>query len=299
MSNLKPWVWAYGLFVQIKKIRSFGRRLKRKITGIKPDGFDVSVPKLIPKTIWIYWDQGEDAAPDVVKMCIASWRIRNPNWDIKLLTADNLAEYIDLPELSPQITIQAFTNLVRCRLLKRYGGVWADATSFCVRPLDAWLPVVAQQGFFCYFWTKSDQWFMWPGYFRHMATWFLASEPGGEIISTWEKYSFDYWDGRLNPHLYFWTQTLFEFMLYLRPAFRRANRDVPKLGAVGAHIVHDCVRHNRDIDTVARVIADGAAPVQKLSWRWDEARLRTTKILLLGPDGDELTQDQIVERLSA
>jgi len=299
LSTRKPWIWFFGLVVRLKQLRSLGRRIIRKLTGQTRDGFENSAPRLIPKTIWIFWDTGEENAPDVVKMCVASWRLRNPNWTVHVLDRTTLSRFIQMPELSPEITIQAYTNLVRFRLLKEHGGAWVDATSFCVRPLDHWLPVVAQQGFFAFYWTKADRWFTWPGYTREVASWFLASEAGGEIISAWEEYSFDYWDGRRLPHLYFWCQSLYEVLRYLRPSFRRADHSVPKLGCLAPHIVHDCVLRARDPDRVARIIADGAAPVQKLSWKWTEEQIGLAKTLLLGPGADRLSQDEITDRLQA
>lgn len=45
----------------------------------------------------------------------------------------------DVRELNPKITIQAFADVLRWRLLSMYGGVWADATLYCNRPLSDWL----------------------------------------------------------------------------------------------------------------------------------------------------------------
>nr|WP_281496580.1 capsular polysaccharide synthesis protein [Pseudohalocynthiibacter sp. F2068] len=280
----KPWVWFFASVVRIKQFRSIGRRIKRKLTHKSPDGFEISAPRLIPKTVWIFWDSGEERAPDLVKMCIASWREQNPEWTIHVLDKDSVSQFTTLPDLSPEISVQAFADLLRCRLLKEHGGVWADATTFCVRPLNHWLPIVAQQGFFAFTWTKADQWFLWPGYKRELTNWFLASERDGAIISVWEEYCFDYWEGRLHPHLYFWPHTLFETLLYMLPSFRKTYESVPKIGCLGPHIVHDCIVSNRDVEKVSLIIADGAVPVQKLRWQWNEEQIAMAKSLLLGSE---------------
>lgn len=45
----------------------------------------------------------------------------------------------------------AESDILRLYLLKKYGGVWVDATNLCRRPLDAWLPSAACEGFFAFF----------------------------------------------------------------------------------------------------------------------------------------------------
>lgn len=274
------WIFSFVSLVKIKQFRSLGRRLSRKVGVQQEDGFETSAPRLIPRTIWMFWDKGLDSAPDIVKMCIDSWHVKNPGWTVRVLDKDSVAEFVNIPPLSPDISIQSYSNLLRFRLLKEHGGVWADATAFCVKPLDEWLPIVAQRGFFAFFWTNETQWFTWPGYTREVATWFLASEPDNPIMADWEHYSFRYWEDRQKPHLYFWCQTLFELLIYMRRPFRRALRSVPKISCFGPHMVHDCLQREREIARVGQIIDSGAAPVQKLRWQWDEPMIAIAKTLL-------------------
>ncbi len=266
--------------VKAKQLRSLVRRIARKMGKAQPDGFESSVPRTVPRNIWMFWDQGIEDAPDVVKMCIASWRTQNPGWTIHVLDRDTVRDFVDLPTLSPEMSIQSYSNILRFRLLAQHGGVWADATAFCVKPLDEWLPIVAQRGFFAFFWTKETRWFTWPGYTREVATWFLASEPKSPIMTDWYDYSIRYWEGRRKPHLYFWCQTLFELLIYIRRPFRQALREVPKFGCLGPHLVHDCIMRERDYARISHILDSGAAPVQKLRWQWDEQKLAVAKSLL-------------------
>lgn len=96
-----------------------------------------------PQIIWIYWDRGLVSAPPLVKTCVESWRVQNPDWDVRLLDAENLRDTVDMSDVvsaNPQLTIQAFADILRWRLIARYGGVWADATLYCNKPLSDWLP---------------------------------------------------------------------------------------------------------------------------------------------------------------
>jgi hypothetical protein len=130
------------------------------------------------------WLQGFDDAPPVPRACIESWRACNPGWDVTALSADTLADWVSPILLGPRarnLTPQQLSDLVRLDLLARYGGVWADATCYCIRPLDEWLPACAASGFFAFARPRRD---------RLLSNWFLASEAGGLFpCRMWEKFS--------------------------------------------------------------------------------------------------------------
>jgi mannosyltransferase OCH1-like enzyme len=92
------------------------------------------------RTIWIYWHQGEANAPELVKRCIASWRTRNPGWQVNVVDALSVAQYCEVGKAvnlgRADIPVQMIADLVRLHLLNRHGGVWADATLYCATPLD-------------------------------------------------------------------------------------------------------------------------------------------------------------------
>lgn len=46
----------------------------------------------------------------------------------------------EIRRLNPELPVQAFTDVVRWKLLGKYGGFWADATLYCNKSLDSWLP---------------------------------------------------------------------------------------------------------------------------------------------------------------
>lgn len=131
------------------------------------------------RTIWIYWHQGEDKAPPLVRSCIASWRQRNPDWRVRVVDADTLHEYSNLVERidlrRDDLTLQLASDLIRIDLLARHGGVWADASVYCARPLDEWLPdAMNSSGFFAFHHPKPD---------RLLASWFLAAERENPLVS--------------------------------------------------------------------------------------------------------------------
>ena len=79
-----------------------------------------------------------------------------------------LGEYIDLDlpdEKLVTLPLQKQSNLIRLQLLAEYGGVWADATTLCMRPLDDWIDDCVASGFFAFYKPARE---------RIMANWFMA-----------------------------------------------------------------------------------------------------------------------------
>ena len=46
------------------------------------------------KNIFLLWLQGWNNAPWLQKQVLLSWRVNNPNWDIKLIDQKNLNKYV-------------------------------------------------------------------------------------------------------------------------------------------------------------------------------------------------------------
>ena len=94
---------------------------------------------IIPKTVWIMWQQGFANAPKLVQKCLESWRLHNPNWQIVLLDEQSIRQYVNLNEIigknQEKITVQAISNLVRINILAKLGGVWSETPPASVASL--------------------------------------------------------------------------------------------------------------------------------------------------------------------
>ncbi len=145
----------------------------------------------LPKIVWIFWGQGLEQAPDLVKHCVASWRKMNPSWDVRIwaeATAEPLLRKAAIPwERLDTFPLVNKSNILRLRLLTEHGGVWADATTFCLQPLDEWLPDCMRAGFFC---------FRDPGADRLVANWFLASDRDDRLAILWRDAHEAFWNDR-------------------------------------------------------------------------------------------------------
>ena len=106
-----------------------------------------------------------------------SWRRFNPGWRVIALDRHSLPDYYDIAEvIDParrDLDVIKMSNLTRLCLLRRYGGLWTDATVFCLRPLDDWLDAAYDAGFFAFRNPAKD---------RMLATWLIASEPDNPLL---------------------------------------------------------------------------------------------------------------------
>ena len=96
---------------------------------------------MLPKVVWMLWLQGWHEAPEIVRACRRSWEALSPRWIVaplsektalRALCGSKFIEAISDKGLQPE----ALSDCIRIELLRRYGGVWADATTYCLKPLD-------------------------------------------------------------------------------------------------------------------------------------------------------------------
>ena len=179
---------------EMKKILYYHKTkkyLKRKFLKYKdktPEGLKFNEVKC-NNPIWIYWKQGFDKAPDIVKVCVKSVK-KNCNQEIILLDDSNLKDYLEFPKYIIDktkkgfISAAAFSDLVRLSLLEHFGGTWIDATVFLSGNLPEYI-------------TNSEL-FMFQDSFglienpAKIASWFIHSKPHNVIIKESRNMFFEY-----------------------------------------------------------------------------------------------------------
>jgi Capsular polysaccharide synthesis protein. len=95
------------------------------------------------RIIWICWFQGLEGAPELVKRCIESVYKLSGSLKTVIITDNNFSDYLSLPPniinkyKSGLIGKAHFSDILRCCLLHKYGGIWLDATIFLTRELSS------------------------------------------------------------------------------------------------------------------------------------------------------------------
>ena len=97
----------------------------------------------IPHIFWAYWHD-PDNVPLIVNECFISWRRNYPTYSIIIVNSDTISNFIsrdELPRKFDQIKAhQMRSDFIRLALLRKYGGVWMDASILMMKPIDPiWL----------------------------------------------------------------------------------------------------------------------------------------------------------------
>ncbi len=252
--------------------------------------------------------------PPVVRACVGTWQQRNAGWDVRLLSGDDLCNWADPILDEPRaraLSPYRLSELARLSLLAQHGGVWVDATCYCARPLDEWLPDSLGSGFFAF-----DR----PGVDRLAASWFLASVPEGYIPRrmwdalrgyyirrvppdrAWRRFALRRLNGALNrsprttslwfvpplPQLglspYFAFHYTFNRLVRVDRDFAAIWERTPKFSADGPHGLRLHGFERRPSPELLGEIEERRTPVYKLDWRVDPTMLHPASTLnvLLG-----------------
>ena len=184
--------------------------------------------------VWVYWDQGWDDIPYMLKCCRDSIKKNATNYyDVVWLDAYNVTEYLGpLPGIFeiPNFPLQTKADWIRLKLLQAYGGIWIDSTVFLNSNLKQFINSLN---------TKFFAFFRYPT--KIVSNWFLFSScKGNYVIETWArefcsivettfiddnlKY-FTKWRGSPN---YFLMHRVFEKLMGTDERFKKEIAEVPQ-----------------------------------------------------------------------
>ena len=209
------------------------------------------------KNIYILWLQGFDKVPQIVYYCIKSWKHYNPDWNIFYLTEKNIN--IDINKYS-KLEKCHLSDIIRGMILNKYGGVWTDATNFCNKSLNDWLPKYIKEGFFAF-----DK----PGPDRLLSNWFLYSEPNNYIMNQWSNITLNYYNTHNKAHTYFIHHYLFGELYKIDHKFKTIWDKVPKINAngIGPHYLQEKGLFNICNNSIKQIILSKITPLYKLTWK--------------------------------
>ncbi len=134
-----------GCLISRKRVFSTFKLLEKTAYNFLNKNYDFSNLNQIDSQtspIFVMWLQGgTEVMPETVKTCYKSIIKNCPTHPVKLITEENLSNYIDLAPVILQkynekkISRAFFSDIVRSALLYKYGGSWIDATVFLSQKL--------------------------------------------------------------------------------------------------------------------------------------------------------------------
>jgi len=253
----------------------------------------------MPRQIWMFWEQGVEAAPEIVRECLAAWPRMNPGWEVRVLdgaAARRAApRYAKLTKRAPLATPTVRSDLLRLELLARYGGVWADATTLPLRPLDDWLhDWLRPSGFFCF--RHSRERIEQNG--RLAPNWFMASVPKNPLAVAFFNEFRRMWqclpEGGGGPEDftagYFTIQRIMLCTVSTHPAARRVwqatpfvDRDYTRDKDPDGKLSKNATLAMEDRESALRFLEEWKPPLLKCNWRWTERHIAMLREIGLLP----------------
>lgn len=129
------------------------------------------------RIIWSYWDSA--AAPKQVRAVVEQWKILNPRYEVRFLSPGTVKACLgrDFTEYKRKETR---SDVIRLKLLERYGGVWLDASVVLLESLDAFIPWETLHGdsIFGFYNSKLSS----MGEKDVLESWLLASYPNSKCV---------------------------------------------------------------------------------------------------------------------
>lgn len=100
------------------------------------------IDNIAARKAWVFWWQGEEEAPEVVKMCINSIR-KHCELEVVCLSKKNYSKYVQIPDYivrkaeNGTMCLAHFSDVLRFVLLYEKGGIWIDSTCLLTAQIPA------------------------------------------------------------------------------------------------------------------------------------------------------------------
>lgn len=143
-------------------------------------------------TIFVYWKQGWDVAPPLVKICAESIRRQCGKHPVVFLDENTIREYVSFPNFIDEchekgiIKEALFSDILRICLLINYGGIWCDATCLWTDPVPDY---IENTPFFMFQKTKLPEWSS-P---IKGSNWFLKADKNNQLLVSIRNFLFSYY----------------------------------------------------------------------------------------------------------
>ncbi|MBP1043665.1 capsular polysaccharide synthesis protein [Vagococcus sp. BWB3-3] len=211
------------------------------------------------KKIWICWLQGLEKAPQIVKVCVKSIKKYYPDYEIILITHDNLQDYVDFPthifekRKSGLISDAHYSDLIRIQLLVEHGGIWMDATLFASGRLDE--PLLASD-LFVYRSSFDDK--------RAIiaSSWLIVAKSNHPILLMTRELLFEYWRDHNVLMNYFLFHIAFSLACHSLPSHWIT---VPKKGNLEPHFLQFQLNNVFDEKVFRQILGESA--IHKLTYK--------------------------------
>lgn len=247
--------------------REVGRFLASRLDTVRERAesttdLEIGSPGQFP--LFMYWGQGFEHAPALVRACRDAFVAHNPASDVHLLDDGLLSAYTDIPDHVRAINPRhraAFSDALRLDLLVRHGGCWIDATCMTTGPIAA--PAADLMG--------AGEFFAFRKTPTRPASWLLAGRPTSYVLRALRAAFFLWWEERDDLVDYYLLHHCFEMLCRLDPRFRTEWEAVPTALARPATKLQRVMLEPTPDDRLRNIVADSF--VHKMTTGFDPLAL--------------------------
>ena len=141
----------------------------------------------IEKNIFIFWWDGFENAPKIVKKCFESVRKYHINSNVIGIDKNNYQNFTDIDSKiikdfkKNKISVQTFSDILRFNLLKNNGGIWIDSTILFLSELNI-LEDLKDKSFTSLEFSTSRDFLKYEDYECSWSGFFIASRKNGLFV---------------------------------------------------------------------------------------------------------------------
>ncbi len=244
------------------------RLMKKYKASLDSYQYDDSLSKMPSKRIWIFWWQGMENAPELVKRCYQSVKENLNDWDVILITENNYLNYATFPNHiiekleSGQITLTHFSDILRLELLINHGGLWLDATVLCT---NGCIPKsILNSDLFVYQTLKPGA----DGHATVMSSWCMYAKTNNKLLLATRDLLYEYWEKNTKMDDYF---LLHQFFTIACNKYPEDAKKIPQFSNSIPHIL--LLRLFEKYDEVYWYDLKRMTCFHKLSYKFDDSKI--------------------------
>lgn len=232
--------------------------------------------------VFTYWDN-DDNLPSIIAICRESMKkfISHDEFELIILNKNNYKDWTDFrqDDIQSNITQAHFTDLLRVKLLEKWGGFWLDAT--CLLTQDFWqaTSTIRQQEQFLFSYVKS-----------RTGTWFMyANCPNNYIVSMVSEAIQLWWERKGYLTNYFMLHDVIEMLYWIDAKYQNQWNTMLPIHPRKALVLLNNYRNVLSKEKFSELLNDSF--IHKLTYKYDNAQIIPNSTL------DKILSDNLITYL--
>lgn len=167
----------------------------------------------VEKNVFIFWWDGFEKAPEIVKRCFSSVCKYHPDFNVIGIDKNNYHKFTDIDARiikdfkKDKISVQTFSDILRFNLLKNNGGIWIDSTILFLSELNL-IEDLNEKSFTSLEFSTSRDFLKYENYECSWSGFFIASRKNGLFVRAVDEIFKQYYLKYKTYSIYFFIDTV-------------------------------------------------------------------------------------------